>query len=655
MSNTRTSFVSTNVIAHPTLRKNDLLKTLGPNPTPGSFLDALTTFVREDVDLAPLAELAPSIAWEAEPAGIDRLANYLGNYVIEFSERDAADTSISDAPETKETSERTQEIQEAANQIYTAIKTHKEKIERLAFTRAWFLAPLLKDALGDDSPVEVIERHMRDVFRPSSPIVVDGPAIVDEASAHAAVLRGMAAGLMIWRPTSKRVGVINYFLSSPYENNSAFSIKWLRSALTLRGEYRKLLFLRYTASIYEGLRPMPEQWEDLKWLFKHATSAWELRRVVEASYELIDHASDYFHDQDNDVENTLNAFFACVRHEQDRLGGMSFWDEEFAAYKVHDFFRGLADLANVRTDLHSHLCWLGQADHAQAEPGFSEWEELIGRALEEGYVHLAQALTAYKLIEDILFLKRVSDWPSFTSLVRLLRAERHHEVLQTSIRLAAELFRLQQKPLLAARIDSFALPARPREPSAAFHLIEGTAKVGRNEVEVRLIEHVGPANWSKLAPESKRWLIEADINWSEFNYRSSLEHDRTDWSFPASLFVKALEYELTLRYQKACRDAGDWIGDERQKNVGIGQVIKFHKEVLKGDPLRASALAQSGGSPLPQEVVRYLERLKQKYRNTAAHSRPFDRELLSALRWELFGEGKLRVILNSLPASVAEN
>ena len=44
--------------------------------------------------------------------------------------------------------------------------------------------------------------------------------------------------------------------------------------------------------------------------------------------------------------------------------------------------------------------------------------------------------------------------------------------------------------------------------------------------------------------------------------------------------------------------------------------------------------------------------LIHKYRNPSAHPKPFNQELLSHLRWELFGEDVLRDILECLAPPV---
>lgn len=122
---------------------------------------------------------------------------------------------------------------------------------------------------------------------------------------------------------------------------------------------------------------------------------------------------------------------------------------------------------------------------------------------------------------------------------------------------------------------------------------------------------------------------------------------RTDWSFPASLYFKAIEHELILRYASSCREADDCSKGE-EKDVSFGQVVFFLRQASQGNPQRSAILTRSNLTPAPNAVLKHLDRFRDKYRNPSAHPKPFDQALLSALRWELFGERVLRDILEWL-------
>lgn len=440
--------------------------------------------------------------------------------------------------------------------------------------------------------------------------------------------------------------VVSYFLSSPYRNSSGFTIAGLRESLKLEFPYTKLLFIRFTTTLYERLDPMPVEWDDIKWLFDAARTPWEMTRVVDACFELIDHASTLF--SARTAEPTVNAFLRRVRNEQELLYGRSFWDEVTATHRVYEYFKKFADLDNARIDLPSHLCWMAQEEHELGEPGLDEWEALVKDALAEGYVILAQALTAYKVIEEVLLLDRITDWQALMRLNLILKHEPHYELLTRAVQFSAQVWEQRGRQLFSWRLAGQAPSEFRAKKERVIHVMEGAARPATlEEVKVRLVEHVGRRNWDRLTEVAKNWLLEGDMNWSDFNFRDWKSHARTDWSFPSNLWFKAIEHELVLRYGPLCREAGD-CSKGQDKDVSIGNVVYFLSKASKNDEERSRILHRSNVPPVPDTVRKNLNRLCAKYRNPGAHPKPFDQGLLSELRWELFGEGALRDILECL-------
>lgn len=637
--------MTANIIPLPSGRRQELLGALGTRPAPALYLETVDKFAQENWGLSELEKLVSSVAWHVDPESIDLFAKLLRRYCIEFddpADRPGSGTSAEDRlpkPSDKE--------KEAGSLLMKAFDELNARRRTLAFTRALPIASLLDDALEEASPVRVIERHMQQIFRPAPPVSLSQPVTLRESEPLFLMFRAIASALGKAYLNDIRSRVVCYFLSSPHENTKGVTVAVLRKFLKLEFPYRRLLFIRFTAPLYERMDPMPERWSDFKWLFEFAETPWEMTRVIKACFELIDHASDLFRGVDGTVERTISVFFAKVRKEQESLGGRSFWDEDTATYAVHEFFRWHARLNNVRTDFHSHLCWMAQEEHELGEPGFGEWDALVREALDEGYVALAQALTAYKVFEEVLLLDRITDWRAFTSLNRVLREESHYELLATAIQFSAQVWEHRGRDLLSERLAAQAASESPTKEDRVLHVLEGTTRVGSKEVELRLVEHVGKHNWGKLTEESKNWLIEADINWSDFNFRRREDYVRTDWSFPASLYFKAIEHELVLRYAPSCREADD-CSKGQEKDVSFGQVVHFLRQATKGDPQRSAILKRSNLTPVPNAVLKHLDRFRDKYRNPSAHPKPFDQALLSALRWELFGERVLREILEWL-------
>ena len=598
--------MTANIIPLPSARRQELLNALGNRPTPPVFLDTLNTFAREDWGLAELEKLAPSVPWHVEPKSLDLFAKLLGQYYIEFDE--PANRLASDSASAEAEPKFTEAEKEGAAELLKSGRALAARQMSFIFTRAYPIASLLDDALKGKSPLKIIEKHMQQVFRPNPPIKLKEPIELRKSEPLVGMFRTIAAELEKNFPSDARSQAIAYFLSNPHENNGKdVTIAELRKLLQLGFPYTRLLFVRFTVWLCERLDPTPERWDDLKWLFEFAKTPWEMIRVISACFELIDHAWDLFRDAEGTVEPTLRAFFEKVRKEQSNLDGRSFWDESTATSMVYQYFRWHAYLDNVQTDFHSHLCWMAQEGHEPGEPGFPEWNVLVREALDEGYVALAQALTAYKVIEEVLLLDRITDWPAFTALNRMLRAESHYEILANAIQISAAIWKARGRNLLSERLTEQA-PKSQTPDERVLHLIEGATRPTSKEVELRLVEHIGKHNWEKLTGESRNWLIEADMNWSDFNFRDKEDRIRTDWSAPAAQYFKTIEHELVIRYGTLCREAGDCSKGPR-KEVSFGQVVTFLRKASTGDIARSAILKHSKLEPVPTVLLKRLDRL----------------------------------------------
>ena len=342
---------------------------------------------------------------------------------------------------------------------------------------------------------------------------------------------------------------------------------------------------------------------------------------------------------------TINAFFQRIIKEQENCGGISLWDHETATNNVYWLYKFRCD-EEIRTDFPSCMCGFGQDDDDPEYPAFDDWAHLIRDARNLGYFELAQALNAYKLLDEIVFLRRITNWPSLISLLLELQQLPHFEVSSNAVSLVIALLKSRGHIALSKRLESFGRPERVNHDNVVKLVTNSVWKPRtREEIEARLIEHLGDRIWSKLKPETKTWLVEADLNWSRWRFGDRDEFVREDWSAPALQFCKAVENELVLSFGDLCFKVGD--RDPKDK-VTLGSVAHFLRRAASGDVDHLNVLTESGREPPSQSAVKALGKLVSSYRNLAAHPTEFDLARLSELRSFLFRDRKLRLILETL-------
>ena len=599
---------------------------------PQALIELFQTLREKSGDLHALEKHAKHAKWSAGEDEIDAFALLLSQFAIGFLEPtdqgSVSQGAISDR------------AQETAQAIANPLSKRSAGADR--FWRARRMSGLLGDALGPHDPIKVIERHLALFFDQSKRQSASITTISSESGEYA-FFRSMAQSLAAKQPKNPKVHAILYFLSDPYADGERFSIADIRRLVKLESPYKDLVFTRFTFPCEDRLNPMPTGWTDLAWLYSMARTPFQMQRLVGAAFELRD---ELVYEPEDEIVATLNEFFERVSRLQEQLGGISLWDEEAATSFVFWFYSfTLGD--KVHIDFLSRLCGVGQDYYEPEWPSFDEWAELyVSQARHLGYLELAQALVAYKMLDELLFFGRITHWPSLTSLLLELRNQPHYEICARAARLAADTLVSKGQPALALRLEAFAAPVVATPDKIIRFVIEGSKKPkAAEEIEARLIEHVGEKIWAKLKPQTKTWLIEADLNWSKWRFEGKEEFSRKDWSGPALQYCKALENEFVLSYSDLCLKAGN---HDPAKNVTLGNVMMFLKRASKGEELQRRLLQDAGRHlPTPSNISD-LEKLVSSYRNLAAHPNDFDLKRLDNLRRLLFSERVLRSLLEEL-------
>jgi hypothetical protein len=607
-----------NVIPYPGDERRRLIASLGKSPSPSELLRGLATFQEKKWDYAPLTEVAARTDWSEENE-IEVFAEFLAQADIQF--REPEEPQAATPPDPKH--------QKAAEAIVSAAL--EDQRSPIRYLRARRMAELLQAIDHHENCVEIIERHLSVFFDASKRPNTKGQITIDASLHEYQVLRGMAECLAASRPKDPRSQVINYFLSDPYTARDRYSMQQVKRFGGMETPYAELAFTRFCYPCEERLDPMPAKWNDVIWAMEKARNPRQMRLVVSAIWELqlgdnIGYPGDKF-------ARAAREFFDRVAREQETAGGVSLWDEETATHEVWWTYWMAFPENDVAVDFISELTGIGR-DVSEADfPEFDSWAKLVRRARDLGYIELAQALTAYKLLDEVFFAGRVTNWPSLSELLLELRSYPHFDATATAVRLATETLKSRGHFALAGRLEAFAAREKALPDKVIRFVVEGTKRhTTREEIKTRLIEHLGQENWQKFCERSQDWLIEADLNWSQWRFARQNDFVRKDWSAPALQVGKALEQELVTRYRDICLA----VKEKSSDRVTLGTVTRFLRDASRGDQERVRLLAGIGRAAPPRKLATQLHDLAMSFRNAAAHPSDFDVGHLDRLRRLLF-------------------
>jgi len=630
----KTKFNAGEVVPHPVMRVRELAEKVDKNDI-NAILNIADRLNEAGWPVEVFAESISSVTELFPESAVDHLAKYLSERLPVYEE------SPKEVVIQKKASAYAKEMD-------SIIEAAKAKVSAdsllVGFGRALFLRDFMENFYGNENPINIICNHLSLLFDQSDRARWNSKPWCIVNSSYGRLLLGLVNRLPE-RGNSGKLKVIKYWFSKPFSKGEegALRASQLPVLARLGGVYRELLLDRMCSDAldHEQIDPVINHWAQWSWVFESDASAYQMRCAIEIASALLDRG-DAWEAESELLSDYFSNFFRRVTEVQNLRDGRAFVSIGEAYLFGWQLRFHLGHLIKIKLDFPSQVARIIHEEVDEgAAPSWVDWVELIGDALFIGHVKLAQALAAYVLIESLVIDRRVSDWEALMQIIQMLKREPHFEIFKESLSFAVGFFKENKQELFALRLESASYGAPEPSKNAVRYVIESSPKISLSEVEQRLIEHVTGSGWSKLSSETKRYLINADYNWSAWRFSKD---KKEDYAHIGLDFGKAIEGELVSRYGRGCVES-DLVASGK---VTLGTVIRFLKNAMDGKSVERGILINFKETLPSSDLVKDLSKFNQQFRNPSAHPELFDVSKVDKMRNLLFTRGLLRRVCEEL-------